>query len=174
MFFRLIASAAAMAGLMFTPQLRAGEWVAVATTCAPDESSTGKFQADFGRFQFLGNNTGSIDARCNVTNPQDSLTSPNPGWGLLEISYDDPDGALANSQVAVTLRRVDKFTGNSFLLATFDSNTQPAGQQVRTIGFNHAFNFVNNGYYVGISVKRSTTSVMPRIQRVRLTVPQIP
>ena len=173
MFFRLIASAA-MAGLMFTPQLRAGEWVAVATTCAPDETSAGKFEADFGRFQFRGNNTGSVDARCNVTNPQDSLTSPNPGWGSLEISYDDPDGSLNDSQVSVTLRRVDKFTGNSFLLATFDSNSQAAGQQVRTIGFNHTFNFVNNGYYVGISVRRSTTSVMPRIQRVRLLVPPVP
>ena len=68
MLFRLIASAVVMAGLMFTPQLRAGEWVAVATTCAPDENSAGKFQADFGRFQFLGNNTGSH--RCTMQRHQ--------------------------------------------------------------------------------------------------------
>src|SRR5262245_3156727 len=146
-FLRLIATAAVMAGLMFTPQLRAGEWVTVATACTPDETSAGRFQADFARFQFLGNNSGSIDARCNVTNPQDS--GGNPGWGLMEVSYDDPDGTLSVSQVSVTLRRVDKFTGNSFLLATFDSNTQAAGQQVKTVAFNHAFNFVNNAYYVG-------------------------
>lgn len=172
MYIRLIASAAVMAGLMLTPHLQAGEWVAVATACTPDESAAGKFQADFGRFQFLGNNTGTIDARCNVTNPQDS--GGTPAWGLLEITYDDPDGSGSESQVSVTLRRVDKFTGDSFLLASFDSNGQGPGQQVRTIAFNHNWNFVNNGYYVGFSVKRSNTSRVPRIQRVRLLFPPIP
>lgn len=73
--YRLIASTAVMAGLFFTPQLRAGEWVTVATACVPDEDTAGRYQADFGRFQFLGNNTGNIGARCNVTNPNDSLLS---------------------------------------------------------------------------------------------------
>ena len=94
-----------------------------------------------------------------------------PDWGLMEVTYDDPDGFFSESQVVATLRRVDKFTGDSFLLATFDSNTQAPGQQVKTISFNHNFNFANNGYYVGISVKRTNTSRVPRIQRVRLLIP---
>jgi hypothetical protein len=167
MFVKTIVLTTAVAGLMFTSQARASDWVAVATACVPDESSAGKYEFEFGRFGFLGNNTGEIALRCNVTSPED-LGSP--GWDRLEITYDDPDGFFSVSQVKVTLRRVDKFTGVSFELASFDSNGFVNGQQLKTIVINHNFNFANSGYYVGISAKRTNTTKAPKVQRVRLFV----
>jgi hypothetical protein len=161
----LCAALAAM-GLMTRPPAWAGEWTAVATACVPDENAAGKFEFEFGRVMFLGGNTGEIGFRCNVTNPQDSAGSPN--WDTMEISYEDTDNFFSAAEVVVTLRRVDKFSGLSFELANFSSNGKGLGQQLEFQPFVHAFNFANNAYYVGISLKRTNNTQNPKIQRVRL------
>ena len=116
----------------------------------------------------LGNNTGEIALRCNVTNPKDALGSPSPGWGLLEVSYEDTDNFFNAAEVVVTLRRVDKFTGSSFKLAEFISNGNGLGKQCKSEAFAHNFDFVNNAYDVGISVKRTNATQNPNVWRVRL------
>lgn len=156
----------AAVGLMISRPARAGEWTTVATACVPDETTVGKFEFEFGRVMFMGANTGEIGFRCNVSNPQD--LGGNPGWDRMEISYEDTDNFFSGAEVVVTLRRVDKFTGLSFELAKFSSNGKGLGQQLELEPFVHAFNFANNAYYVGISLKRTNNTQNPKIQRVRL------
>lgn len=154
------------------PQVQAvdGEWTAVAATCTPDEDSDGEYEFNFGRARFRGANTGAIFFRCNVTDPAD-LFEPDPISARMDVTYDDPDGFFTDYQVLVTLRRVHD-SGNSFLLATFDSDSFPSGQQLRTASFNHDFNFSDNAYYVGISLRRPANATMnPTIARIRLWRP---
>ena len=168
MFNKIIAPAAVLAALTLTSQVHAGDWVAVPSACVADEASAGKFEHELAAFQFTGDHTGTIDARCNVTNPQDSLLDPNPHWNRMEITYNEPDGSQVNSQVKIIVRRVDKFTGVAQVIATFDSNTGTPGQQLRSIAINHTFNFRDYGYYIGIALKRENKFHQPRVQRVRL------
>lgn len=163
---KMIAPALMLAAFVGSP-IQAQDFVMVASTCTVDEAATGKFEMNFGRFQFDGNYTGTIDARCNVSNPLDSVLQ-SVSWNAMEVSYDDPDGALAGTEVVVTLRRVDKYTGGSTLIATLSSNNFGPGQQLRNVPISHSFNFVNYAYYIGISVKRTTSMPNPGIQRVRL------
>jgi hypothetical protein len=153
-------------------QVVAGEWETVASACVPDEESAGKYAMEFASFQFLGSSTGSVDGRCNVTNPRDDTYDPH--WGLMEVTYSDPDGASAGSQVVVYLRRVNKTTGSSSDIAVFNSNLFAAGQQLRTVSFTHTFNFADYGYYVALSVRRNSSSLAPKLQRVRLRLTPIP
>lgn len=165
-----IAFAIGLLGLVATPRSygQATEWTTVTSACVPDEESTGKFALEFGSFQFLGANIGAIDERCNITNPRDG--SNNPGWGVMDVTYNDPDGAAGGSQVVVYLRRIHKVTGASGDIAVFNSNLFAAGQQLRSLGFVHTFNFADYAYYLAISVRRTTSSLAPKIQRVRLYV----
>jgi hypothetical protein len=159
----VLCAAFATLGLINAPA-QTSRWVTVASACVPDESATGKFEFEFGRVMFLGANTGEIGFRCNVTNPLDN--GGNPGWNVIEISYEDTDGFFTASEVVVTLRRVDKVTGLSFQLASFSSNGAGLGQQLKTQSFNHNFNFTNNGYYIGFSLKRTNNMQNPKIQRI--------
>src|SRR5262245_2432016 len=117
-------AALAFAGMFSAAQ--AGEWTCVGSTFTPDESSpavaAGNQLTDMslGRLQFLGNNMGTIVARCNITNPNDA--GANPGWGHLEITHNDPDGMGNNTQVLVQLMEVNKFTGNTAVITTFNSS----------------------------------------------------
>jgi hypothetical protein len=160
----VLCAAFATLGLISAPAQ--SEWVTVASACVPDESAAGKFEFEFGRVMFLGANTGEIGFRCNVTNPLD--WAGNTGWDRIEISYEDTDNFFTAAEVVVTLRRVDKVTGLSFQLASFSSNGMGLGQQLQYQPFSHTFNFANNGYYVGFSVKRTNNTQNPKIQRIRL------
>ncbi|HWB96627.1 MAG TPA: hypothetical protein VG672_08000 [Bryobacteraceae bacterium] len=165
-----IVFAIGLLGLIAAPRSFAitGDWTTVAAACVPDEESAGRYAAEFGAFQFRGANTGTVDARCNVTNPRDDTN--NPGWGVMEVTYNDPDGAAAPAQVVVYLRRVHKVTGASSDIVVFNSNAFAAGQQLRSVGFHHAFNFTDYAYYIAFSVRRTVSSLAPKIQRVRLYI----
>jgi hypothetical protein len=170
MFSRTIAFAVGVASVVVAPESRAqstGEWTTVTSACVPDEDSTGKFVMTFGSFEFKAGATGSIDARCNITNPDDEKTDP--GWGTMELTLNDPDGAGAGSQIVVYLRRVHKSSGGSSDLQVFDSNLYPAGQALKIKNFNPSWDFATYAYYIAISVRRTGT-LTPRIQRIRLLV----
>lgn len=172
----LLISGFAVSLSALAPQVQAvdGEWTAVASTCVPDENSDGEYEFDFGRARFRGANTGVISFRCNVTDPADFSNPANPSWARMDVTYDDPDGFFSDHQVQVTLRRVHEVSGNSFLLATFDSDSFPPGQQLQAASFNHLFNFRDNAYYVGISLRRPANATMnPTIQRIRLYLPPV-
>jgi len=147
-----------------------GEWTTVASACVPDEDSAGLYQFEQARFEFSRASTGQIVARCNITDPAD-LFGGNPGWNRMDVTYNDPDGFFNNSRVRVQLRRVHKTTGASATIATFDSNLFGVGQQLETLSFNHAFNFVDYAYYLTLILDRTDATVGPtRIQRVRLYI----
>ena len=167
---RTIAFALGLVSLVVAPESRAqftGQWTTVASACVPDEESTGKFVMEFGSFEFKLGATGSVDARCNVTNPDDD--GINPGWGTMEVTLNDPDGAGAASQIVVYLRRVHKVTGATGDVHVFNSNLFAGGQGLRITNFNHAWDFANYAYNIAISVRRNGT-LTPRIQRIRLLV----
>jgi hypothetical protein len=150
-----------------------GEWTTVAAACVPDEDSVGLYQFEQARFEFSGASTGQIVARCNITDPAD-LLGDNPSWGLMDVTYNDPDGFFNSSRVRVQLRRVHETTGASTTIATFDSNLFGIGQQLKTLNFNHAFNFVDYAYYLTIILDRTDATVgTTRIERVRLYTPPV-
>jgi hypothetical protein len=119
----------------------------------------------FARFQHSGNNVGMIEARCNITNPNDA--GANPGWGRLEITHDDPDGQMAGAQVVVRLIEVDKATGLINVITTYDSNN--FNQAIlRVHMFNYAWNFVSFAYHVNVQITRNNANLVPWLARVRL------
>jgi hypothetical protein len=84
------------------------------------------------------------------------------------VTYNDPDGVGAGSQIVVYLRRVHRVTGLSTDVHVFNSNLYGAGQQLRMEDFNHVFDYVNYAYYIAISVRRNIYTLQPRIQRIKL------
>ena len=158
----------AFAGVFSTAQ--AGEWTCVGSAFTLDESSLGSAAngptpATSARLQFLGNNVGTIEARCNITNPNDA--GSNPGWGHLEMTLNDPDGMANPFGVVIELREVSKFTGNTVAFVIYDSSNF-AQMILRNFAFNHAWNFVNNAYYVNITITRPNANMSPWLARVRL------
>src|SRR5512145_415147 len=56
----------------------------VASTCTVDESDLSRAQMNYARLMFAVGQTGTIKARCNITNPRDN--GDNPGWDRLQIT----------------------------------------------------------------------------------------
>jgi hypothetical protein len=148
---------------------QAGEWTCVGSTFTPDETSpaavNGPAAFTFGRFHFFGAAVGTIEGRCNITNPLDN--SVNPGWGHLEITHNDPDGMGAGTRVVIQLIEVNKFTGNTVVITTYDSNN--FNQAIlRVHAFNYNWNFANFAYYVNVQISRQNMNMNPWLARVRL------
>lgn len=147
----------------------AGIWTHVASACEVDESSTAKYEMTAARFKFKSGQTGTIYARCNVTNPQDD--GSDPWWNQLEVVYRDPDGIAAGSRVKALLYRVTNATGGVVLVGTFDSNTLAATGDNKgdaPAGGVSDFNFTNYAYFVELQVTRSSTASDPTVSIVRL------
>lgn len=159
-------SVLALAG-MFTAAQAAPEWTCVGSTFTPDETATpGTLMQMFeAKLAFAAAAAGTIEARCNVTNPSDA--NQNPGWGHLEITHNDPDGMGNGSQLIVELMEVNKFTGATAVLATYDSNNF-AAVILRDRPVPNAWNFVNFAYYINVKVIRANANLNPWLARVRL------
>jgi hypothetical protein len=138
--------AALLVVCMFTPHAHAvhGEWTTVASACVPDEAAVGMYSVDGAYFQFLGASTGTIVARCNVTDPADYWNLDNPIWNYMDVTFNGPDGTAVDYQVSESLRRVHETTGSSSTIKTFTSNLFEAGQQLKSATFNHVFDFYNS------------------------------
>src|SRR4030095_1785466 len=113
-------AAVALASMFSAAQ--AGEWTCVGSAFTLDESSlasaaNGPTAVTSARLQFLGNNFGTIEARCNITNPNDA--GANPGWGHFEITHNDPDGGANAFGVVVELVEVKQFTGTAVSFFAF-------------------------------------------------------
>lgn len=150
---------------------QAGEWTCVGSTFTPDEASpataaaTGLTAMNMGRLLFNNANVGTIEARCNITNPNDA--GANPGWGHLEITHLDPDGMGNATQVLIQLMEVNKATGNTAVITTYDSNNFNA-VVLNVHGFAYNWNFVNFAYYVNVKITRQNANMNPWLARVRL------
>ena len=145
-------------------------WTHVGSACVADERSAGKYEASAARFRHKGSNTGSITARCNVTNPLDN--GGNPNWDLLEVVYFKQ---VETSRVIVQLVRVSNSTGGVYTIETFDTddpsydNTSPTAQ-TRNKFFDYTFDFEKFAYFIEIKVRResNTEEDIPAVSIVRL------
>ena len=150
-------------------------WTCVGSTLAPDEGSLNNYLVDDAMFLHKGTIRGPIVGRANVTNPVDS--GGNPQWDTLEVFYRDPDDELPNddqNQVVVTLERTRLVSGESVILATFDSDTFPLNNnfQKQSVPFSHTFNFSQFAYFINVEVSRHPTNPLttkkPIVAYVRL------
>jgi hypothetical protein len=145
----------------------AAEWSARAGACVLDEKSVGRVAVSENA-ELAPKTAATIEARCNVTNPNDNGAAPS--WNTLIVFYHDLDGKSLQSRVAATLFSVDKLTGGSIIIATFDSN-DPAHVENGLTGiqrFSHTFNFGQNGYFVLLTVTGADASQLPRMFSVQL------
>lgn len=162
--------------LLISQAAHAATWSTVASACVPDNSSAGKYAFSDGALTFAGSHTGSIAARCNVTNPFDD-TADRPIWNLLTVGYRDPDGNAQynHSTVTAKLFRVRKDNPVEEFVAKFDSQTHGTNAQNTSVGvfFSHGFDFRNYAYYVLVSVERDLAAVNmglnPKVWYVKLS-----
>jgi hypothetical protein len=165
--------ASLLATLIVIPSAHAApaEWTTAASACVPDESSEDRYNLEQARFEFRAANIGQIVARCNITNPLDSLPPEpfNPLWNCMLITYDDPDGFFAQYRVQVQLRLTRDTNGASTTITTFDSNlVADSNPEPHCFKGRHNFNFLRNAYYLTLILDRENAEAMPRIMRVRL------
>ena len=146
--------------LLMSSAASASNWSAVATTCAVDESdiNAAEYLFSLGTVKFATDKTGDIGLRCMVSNPMDV---GNPTWTTIKIGCQDPDGSGGlNYSVQATLKRV-KSDGTISDIRTVDCNFNPAV-------FSHTFDFLNNTYYVALTLKRNVKTENPSIWAVQL------
>jgi len=149
-----------------SPSVAASTWSSSASVCQPGSDSAGLYTFNGAQFEFAGTATGQIKTRCNVTNPLDSGV---PTWNTLTVGYLDPDGTGVNYQVDAQLARVNKSTGVSFIIRTFDSSAlSTSGATARSITFTHTFDFTNFAYFVTLTVTRVDSNQNPAVWYVQL------
>jgi hypothetical protein len=127
-------------------------WTHAASACVPDESSSGLFEMNGTKFKLLLGAVGTVDARCNVTDPLDAGTSLN-AWTGFQVTYLDPDGIGVNTRVQAFLYKVPNATATPVLIKNFDSNAYVAvALNTVTIALPgppaFVFDFLNNAYFV--------------------------
>jgi len=153
--------------LLMVQSASAQSWTSVGSTCIPDDESVGLYSFDNGTFQFGAGKTGTIKARCHITNPLDGAL---PTWNTLTIGYRDPDGIGLNDQVFVQLVRVARGTGVVTVIKSFDSNAfTSVGSTVHSVNFTHTFDFTNYAYYLALNVDRASTADSTAVWFARLS-----
>jgi hypothetical protein len=96
--------------------------------------------------------------------------NPQRPWNSLIVTYQDPDGAGQNYAVAVNVYQVLRTTGNTSLIASFNSNSRTYTDIHEIfVSFNHAWNFFTTYYYIELQLIRKDALANPRIYDLRLT-----
>ena len=142
-------------------------WTAVASTGTIDEANfTPAVNFVFGstNLGFLGNNTGTIVARYNVTN----IAGPvNPAWNHLELGAIDTSGAAGN-QVTATLYQVNPCTGVQVALCVATSITTGAAGVCTDCNFINVINFTQFLYYVEVRISRNVANANEQALTLRI------
>lgn len=147
--------------LLASTAAQAQTWSSIMSACQPAIDSAGMYTFNGASFLFSDSNVGQIRTRCAVTNPLDSGV---PNWGTLTVGYVDPDGTGIDYQVDVQLVRVNRGTGATGIIKTFDSSAfVGTGPTSHSISFNHNFDFTNYAYYLSVSVSRADTAQSPKV-----------
>jgi len=141
-----------------------GTWTAVASTGVVDESATGIYSFGSTNLGYLGGSgsVAPIVARYNVTKTLSS--SDTPPWTTLELGYFDNGTTGA---VRADLFQVDRCTGAQTLLCSFtsiDFTTSTCGHCT----FPATVNFVNNLYYVQVTLSRTSPNALPQAFTLRI------
>lgn len=133
-------------------------WTHVASACVVHDGSTAIAHTSTSRLLHAANQTGTIYARCNVTNPEDN--GGDTEWDRLEVVYTDNDGCLSdNPGVTAILWRVNNINGGIREIATLESKDFcEVGPQRQRVSFSHTFNFTAYSYYVELQVRRNVAA----------------
>lgn len=116
--------------------------------------------------RFNSISTGDIVARYPVTNTYGSGSSSTPPWTTLWATYRD-NSALGS--VTVRLYEADKCSANVTLICTITSSDSSSTAQCSSCTFSSStFDFVNNTYWVEVTLNRSATSAAEEIHSVAL------
>jgi hypothetical protein len=145
----------------------AADWATVASACRPDTSQSAQHAFDGASAGFQIGSGGRVELSCTIVNPSD--TNSNPGWNRLELTFSDPDGPSLGSEISITLMQSEISTGNgggNWVFRSRESTVQ--GQQLYVKSFSHAFDFLRYQYALLIRIERTSTTLNPRIQRLRL------
>lgn len=142
-------------------------WTAVASTAAIDESSLGKYSTSGGILSFKSGQAGTIQARINVLEGDWTYIGEAT---TLQVTFYDPDGTGTRYRVEVALYRCLMTNGASYLIRSINSNSyaKTSGYQTRTVWFQHSFDFLNNAYYIQITLYRYYLTYSPLVSRVAL------
>lgn len=166
--------------LLSTDVVIAQVWTGIGSTFVPDEVSAKRYDAIDAQFRHKGSNINFVIGRCNVTNPMDDGSNPDPELFLLEVVYMAPPGVyffgrpplqLDKYTVRVKLVQVSNVSGGlTSVVATFASEGFPkdANFQTQSVSFVHTFDFYSNAYFVEISIFRKDTLGSPAVAIVRL------
>ncbi|MEW6367846.1 MAG: hypothetical protein AB1714_24720 [Acidobacteriota bacterium] len=142
-------------------------WTHIGAACVVDELDVNDYEVAYEEIYFKAGVTGSIQARCNVTNPDDQ--GDNPVWDRLGVTFKDPDATGTGARIQAVLKKVTRSTGTSSTVATFDSNRfAGTGWQFQATGVSHTWDFWNYYYYVDIVLSRTSSSLDVRLSGVML------
>jgi hypothetical protein len=143
-----------------------GTWTAVGSTGVVDESAAAIYAFGTTNLTFLGNNTGTIVARYNVTNTWGGGALDTPPWSILQMGYLDTNAATS---VRADLFRVDPCSGVQTLLCTMTS-TDASAPTCKVCTFAPgSINFAASVYYAQVTLTRSaSTAPAPSLFSLRI------
>jgi hypothetical protein len=133
----------------------ASHWTAVCSTGAIDDADLDQYAFSLAALTFASGQTGTIQAKYNVTNTSQEVNIP--PWTTLELAYLDTS---TSSSVSATLFRVTRCTGAVLSIASVTS-TDSATAHCSTDALSEVVNFGTYNYYIIVTVTRSSTSVSP-------------
>jgi hypothetical protein len=145
--------------------LSEGVWAHAVNACAIDEADLREYRFDPNSMLHRAGVIGTIVARCNVEN----LPIVPGNQYRLELIYRDPDGMGNQYRVVARLIRIDN-AGAVAQLALVNSNIAAGGMAFQSLQapFATDFNFIENAYYVEVSVFRDNVEQVPAAAIVRI------
>ena len=144
-----------------------GTWTAVGSTGTVDPTQVSLFGVFTGTqlgFAAAGN-PGTIVARFNVTNTYGGGLRDTPPWTTLEV------GAINTTLDPITARlyHVDPCSGKRTLICSVTNNIAGATGVCASCTFaNTTFNFLNNLYYVEVTITRTSGAGTPLLSTLRI------
>jgi hypothetical protein len=130
---------------------RADHWTAVGSTGTIDEANITpavNFAFSGPALSFLGNATGSITARYNV-----SSSIEFPTWNQLELGNLDTNNL---GSITATLIRVTPCNGAQQIICAVTSTDNPTGPKCNSCTFGVGIDFTQFLYYVEVRMNRSS------------------
>jgi hypothetical protein len=137
------------------------DWTRIGSTGTVDETSP--FQVNGPALFHPAGSLTPVVARFNVDNV--SGLFPIAPWNTLEMTSQD---GSAQGLVIARLFRVPRCSGTPFLVCTVQSTDAIAGPTCTQCTFGASPDFVNNSYYVEVTISRNTAAVTPVLFNLRL------
>lgn len=136
-------------------------WTRVGSTGTIDEASP--FQVNGAALFHPAGSLTSVVARFNVDNVSGQF--PLVPWNTLELTSQDGNPL---GSVTARLFRVPRCSGTSVLVCTALSSDTIVGPACTQCTFAAPLDFLNNSYYVEVTITRNSTAVTPALFGLRL------